>query len=262
MDNIFIYVIAILFTVMIGYFVQSLTTSGSVAAAGVGFSVAAAFGWRGLVVLGLFFATSSFWSKYKREVKAKIEQKHAKGARRDWQQVLANGGIAALASLFFIYSESHIWTLVFAISIASANSDTWASEIGALSKKAPIFIGNLKRAEKGTSGAVSPLGTLAAASGSVLIALFCGYLFHFPAYETLIVLIAGFLGNVIDTLMGAFVQATYKCKVCSTLTEKKVHCNQSALLIRGISVMNNDVVNFLSCLFAVIVGAFIAILFW
>lgn len=262
MDNILIYFIVIAVTVLSGYFVQSLTKSGAIAAAGVGFSVAAAFGWKGLAVLGLFFATSSFWSKYKREVKAIIEQKHEKGARRDWQQVLANGGIAALSSLFFFIFESHIWTVVFAISIASANSDTWASEIGALSKKAPIFIGNLKRAEKGTSGAVSPLGTFAAVSGALLIASFSGYLFNLPVYETFLILIAGFLGNVIDTLMGAFFQATYKCKVCSSLTEKKDHCGRPALLIRGISLMNNDMVNFLSCLGAVFAGVILSILFW
>ena len=254
MDKIIIYLVAIILTVLVGYLAQSLTKSGSIAAALVGVSVAIAYEWRGLVVLGIFFATSSFWSKYKREQKAKIEQKHAKGARRDWQQVFANGMIAAICSMLFYLTDNHIWTLAFAIAIASSNSDTWASEIGALSKKAPWFIGNLKRAEKGTSGAISLLGTTAAVGGAFLISLVSSYLFILPINEMILILFCGFLGNVIDTFLGAFLQASYQCKECAAITEKKVHCGQSSLLIRGFSVMNNDIVNFLSCLIAVTIG--------
>ena len=254
MDNIILTLVAILITVIVGYLAQSLTISGALAAAVVGVSVALANGYSGLLVIGIFFVSSSFWSKYKREQKAKIEQKHAKGARRDWQQVFANGGIASLCSLLFYFTNHHLWTLAFAIAIASANSDTWASEIGALSKKSPLFIRNFKRAEKGTSGAVSLQGTNAAIGGALLIALVSGYLFKLPINEMLLILFCGFLGNMLDTLFGAFLQASYQCKRCSAVTEIKLHCGQPCLLIRGFTIMNNDIVNFLSCFLAVIIG--------
>jgi uncharacterized protein (TIGR00297 family) len=258
MDNIILTLVAIIFTVIVGYQAQSLTMSGALAAAVVGVSVALAYGYSGLYVLGIFFVSSSFWSKYKRDQKAKIEQKHEKGARRDWQQVFANGGIASLCSLLFYFKDHHFWILAFSIAIASANSDTWASEIGALSKKAPLFIRNLKRAEKGTSGAISLLGTLAAVGGALLIAVVSGYLFELSFNEIFLILFCGFFGNVIDTLCGAFLQATYHCENCTAVSEKKVHCGQSTRLIRGFAIMNNDVVNFLSCLFAVVIGLSLA----
>ncbi len=61
-----------------------------------------------------------------------------------------------------------IWLMGFIVCIASANSDTWASEIGSLSKKNPIYIRTFKRIERGTSGAISLLGSIAALSGSLL----------------------------------------------------------------------------------------------
>ena len=254
MVNIILYLFAIIFTVIVGYKAQSLTKSGAIAASVVGVSVALAYGDKGLLVLGIFFVSSSFWSKYKHEQKAKIEQKHAKGARRDWQQVFANGGLAAICSILHVFTDHHIWTLGFVIAIASANSDTWASEIGALSKRAPLFIRTFKRAEKGTSGAISILGTTAAVGGALLIALMSGYLFSLPTTEVILILFLGFFGNVIDTLLGAYLQATYQCKNCSCVTEKKFHCGQDSRLISGFSVLNNDVVNFLSGFIAVLIG--------
>ena len=107
--------------------------------------------------------------------------------------------------------------------MASANSDTWASEIGTLSKNKPIYIRTFKRIEKGTSGAVSLLGAIAALLGSLLISLlaigFFNWSFHF-----FIIFIFGFLGNVIDTIIGAFYQQVYVCSKCGIETEKKIHC--------------------------------------
>lgn len=55
--------------------------------------------------------------------------------------------------------------LGFMVCLASSNSDTWASEIGSLSRKKPIYIRTFKRIERGTSGAISGLGTVAAFAG-------------------------------------------------------------------------------------------------
>jgi uncharacterized protein (TIGR00297 family) len=255
MVNIILYIVVILATVFSGYYLRYLTFSGSVTAAAVGISVALGFGWKGLVLLGLFFSTSSLWSKFKDDFKSQIEQKNAKGSRRDWQQVLANGGIAVVSSLLFYYYEHPIWILAFSVSIASANSDTWASEIGTLSKHPPLFIRTFKRSEKGTSGAVSLLGSFAALLGSLLIAVFATFLFKLDLYYLSYIFLFGFLGNVFDTIMGAFLQASYLCPICQTEMEKTIHCNKRTKLKRGIPCMNNEVVNFLSGLLATIVGS-------
>lgn len=243
-------VAVIIMTGITGYRVKSLTTSGAAAAFVVGLAVYAGFGAKGLFLLGIFFATSSFWSNYKSAAKRTLEEKLAKGATRDWRQVFANGGMAAVFSILYLFYQDQILLLGFMVSLASANSDTWASEIGSLSKRAPIYIRTFKRVDKGTSGAVSMLGSTAALLGALTIAV-VGFLLFKPAPLVLaLVFIFGYLGNVIDTLFGAFIQQVYACRQCGIETEKRFHCGQPTSQIKGISLMDNDMVNFLSGLFA------------
>lgn len=246
----------IIMTALSGYFLKLLTWSGSLAASIIGIAVALGFGVKGLLLLGFFFASSSFWSKFKRKAKAKAEERHEKGSQRDWQQVVANGGAAAIFSLLYFYFPLPIFIVGYGIAIASANSDTWASEIGSLSKRPPIFIRTLKRIETGTSGAISFLGTMAAIFGSLTVALLA-YLFIQPSFSiAFIIFLFGFLGNVIDTIFGAFFQATYRCNVCQSEVESLVHCGDKTTIKKGHPMFNNDFVNFFSGLLAAIFGLF------
>jgi uncharacterized protein (TIGR00297 family) len=237
-----------------GYRERSLSSSGAIAAVVVGVAVYLGFGFIGLFLLGLFFATSSFWSKYKSSAKKEIEEKLAKGATRDWRQVLANGGSAALLSIIYFFQQDMIWLIGFIVCLASSNSDTWASEIGTLSKRKPVYIRTFKPIEKGTSGAISLLGTAAALFGSMLIAFVGAWLFQLGIFHFFIIFLFGFLGNVIDTLFGAYYQQVYICIKCGIETEKKVHCKTSAKRIKGYHLVDNDMVNFLSGFFAALLA--------
>jgi uncharacterized protein (TIGR00297 family) len=254
MDNFIVYPLVIFLTVFIGFHLRLLSRSGAVAAFCTGEAVAIGFGWRGLLVLGLFFLSSSLWSNFKREQKKRIEQKHVKGSRRDWQQVVANGALAAIFGLFSYFGDQNVWLLPFFIALAAANSDTWASEIGSLSKNRPLFIRTFRRVEKGTSGAISLLGTFAGLSGAFLIAIASWFLFSLSGVHLVFIFLFGFFGNLLDTVLGAFWQAAYHCPVCSAETEKMIHCQKPAKMTRGKAWMNNDAVNFLSGLAAAIVG--------
>jgi len=259
--------IKVLFTI-IGIFVagigayhtKSLTKSGAVAAIFVGLAIYTGFGIKGLIILGTFFASSSFWSKYKSFVKSAIEEKVAKGATRDWRQVLANGGTAGLFSIIYNYQSDTIWLIGFIVSLASANSDTWASEIGSLSKKNPIYIRTWKRIEKGTSGAISLLGSTAALAGSFLISVISFWLFDLDLLLTFIVFLFGYIGNVIDTIIGAFYQQMYTCQHCGIETEKKVHCQRTTTRIKGLTLVDNDMVNFLSGFLAAVLAILLNII--
>jgi uncharacterized protein (TIGR00297 family) len=233
-----------------GHRQKSLTSSGALSAFIVGMSVYAGFGVKGLLLLGIFFATSSFWSKYKSSKKAKIEEKLAKGSTRDWRQVFANGGLAAFLGLLHFFVDIPFLVPAFAAALASANSDTWASEIGTLSRRDPIDIRTFSRVEKGTSGAVSLLGSLAGLAGSLLIALFSTVLFSISLVPMFFVFLFGFIGNIMDTLLGGFLQKKYVCQKCGLETEKSNHCQQPTVRIKGISFIDNDMVNFLSGLIA------------
>jgi uncharacterized protein (TIGR00297 family) len=242
----------IILTSFVGYLLKSLTITGAIAAILVGLAVFAGFGVKGLLLLGVFFATSSLWSKYKEANKRKIEEKLAKGAIRDWRQVVANGGAAALFSIIHTFHHDIDWLICFTVCIASANSDTWASEIGPISKKEPVYIRTFKRIERGTSGAISLLGSIAALVASLLIAFISFWLFHLDFYYCFIIFLFGFLGNVIDTLVGAFYQQLYVCPHCGIETEKKFHCQMPTKRIKGLALVDNDMVNFVSGFLAAI----------
>lgn len=254
MGNEFLFLLIISVAVLLGYRLKFLTVSGCIAALLVGILTMLGFQLKGLSLLGVFFVTSSLWSKYKRIYKSKAEERHAKGSRRDWQQVFANGGVAAIIAFGYFMYPDPLWAFAFCVLIASSNSDTWASEIGTLSRKSPISVRTFKFVARGTSGAVSLLGTTAALGGALLIAIISFFLFQWSINVMLLIFVFGFLGNVIDTFLGAYVQALYKCQKCKSETEKITHCGQRTRLIRGNAFLNNDIINFLSSFLATIIG--------
>lgn len=245
-----IYAIIILFVSFYSYKRRSLTKSGAIAAFFVGMGIAIGFGYKGLIVLGAFFVSSSMLSKYKSKTKKTMEKKTQKGSTRDWLQVMANGALAAIVGVIYYITKESMWITVFAILLAAANSDTWASEIGSLSKKRPLSIRNFKEAETGTSGAVSILGTVAGLAGSLLIALITTILFPIQLWGFFLIFLFGFLGNVLDTLLGAYIQVEYQCPVCGKIVETRMVCHKTVGRIKGYTFFNNDMVNVLSGFFA------------
>lgn len=246
---------------VIGFKLKSLTISGGLATILVGISVAIGFGYGGLMLLGAFFASSSLWSKYKSEYKeTNISGKIEKGEQRDSVQVFANGGVPAILGIAMTIFPSPILFSAFIASIAAANADTWASEIGSLSKKRPFLITSFKQVDPGTSGAVSSLGTIAALFGSVFICFLAYLYWDLSIYITVLLVFVGFAGNIMDTILGATVQVSFKCNVCNVETEKTFHCQRKTLHHKGYFAINNDLVNFLSILFSAISVSLISLL--
>ncbi len=238
----------------------SLSTSGAWAAAITGGLI---FGLGGLpwaALLLTFFISSSVLSKAFKNRKTKVSEKFSKGSQRDWEQVLANGGLATLlviaSSLF--PDQPVIW-FVYAGAMSSVNADTWATEIGVLNPKRPRLITTGQPVEPGTSGGISLFGTLATVGGAALIGL-VGAAFS-PAGVRLALILAATLGGVcgsfFDSLLGATVQAIYRCFQCEKETERHpIHtCGSETIHFRGWTWLNNDLVNFVASL----VGGFIAL---
>ncbi len=214
------------------------------------------------IVLGVFFVSSSLLSHFKEREKAAVAEKFEKGHRRDFGQALANGGLGALIALLSVTVPDSLvprsaWFYLFIGIMATVTADTWATELGTLSKKAPRLITNGRAVEVGTSGGVSPLGTGVSFAGGLLIGLTAGV---FAAVAgtlawsvvpgiALLGALSGAAGSLIDSLMGATIQQIYFCDTCVKETERKIHrCGTIARPLRGWSWMNNDLVNFLSSL--------------
>jgi uncharacterized protein (TIGR00297 family) len=248
------YLIAIL-----AFVKQKLTRSGMIAACIVGTFIVIGLHLYGLLLLGLFFISSTLLSSLKKE--SMSSEVTEKGGERDFVQVLANGGISALLAFIYLFFPSPIIICGFVGSLAAANSDTWASELGAYSKKNPVHLLKGRRVEAGTSGAMTALGTAAAIAGSFLIAVFAIFFWWGDYYNSHILLIVltltGFLGHFLDSLLGALWQVLYRCSACFLETERKEHCGQPTVQIKGRKWINNDIVN-MGCTTS---GAIIGIIF-
>ena len=231
------------------YKARSLNKSGAVAAAFTGTIIFGVGGLSWAILLLTFFITSSALSRAFKKRKAKLEEKFSKGHERDAGQVFGNGGIATFfAALHYFYpNEPWVW-VGFAASLAAVNADTWATELGVLNPNPPRMITNLtKIVEKGTSGGISLVGTVASLSGSALIAFLASLLTGNWSIFPLITL-AGLAGSLFDSLLGATVQAMYYCPTDKKETEKHpLHtCGTQTIHIRGWTWLDNDWVNF-SC---------------
>ena len=242
------------------YRAGALTRSGAWAAALTGGLI---FGLGGLpwaVLLLTFFISSSVLSRTFVKRKEALSEQFSKGSRRDYGQVLANGGLGSLLVISLALQSDQGWQWVaFAGAMAAVNADTWATELGVLSPTRPHLITSRKVVERGTSGGVTLVGYLAALGGAGLIGAAAAFFTPDIAWLGFvgIVVLAGLAGSTLDSLLGATVQAIYYCPQCQKETERyPVHgCGTETTQMRGWRWLNNDLVNLLCSL----MGAMVAI---
>ncbi|CAN0900825.1 Protein PGR [Linum grandiflorum] len=246
---------------------KSLNFSGAVA----GFLVMAlhfAVNYRFGVILLVFFFSSSKLTKVGQEKKKQIDADFKEGGQRNWIQVISNSGIAsALALTIWILQGSEdqcldtkqstiITALIGGIlgHYCCCNGDTWSSELGVLSDAQPRLITTFKHVRKGTNGGVTNAGLLAAAAAGGVIGV-AFVLFGFltakctleVALKQLLVIpvsaVAGLSGSLIDSILGATLQFSGYCTVRNKVVGKP---GPTVKRISGISILDNNAVNFVS----------------
>lgn len=259
----------------LGYWRGSLARSGVIGAVLVGTLI---FGLGGVVwglLLIAFFASSSWLSHYRSKDKEETVADFSKGGRRDLGQTLANGGLGAILAIVFARYPDPVLFAAFVGVMAAVNADTWATELGILSRVPPRLITTGEVVPPGTSGAVSRLGTWASAAGALLIGALAtalaqgasliegsGWNLQASTY-TLIAVIGGLAGSLFDSLLGATFQGIYYCEACAKVTESAVHrCGQDTQPLRGWEWLNNDVVNLVASLIGGLVAASLAWILW
>lgn len=201
---------------------RKLTLTGSLAAAIVGVSVYLAADWKGVLLLLVFFILSVIATAHKKQIKATVHGTLVQSEGRAPGQVFANGGMAGISCLISLWDPSHseLYLLMMAASLASALSDTLSSELGVVYGRHFYNIITFNRDEKGLDGVISLEGTIIGAGGS----FFVGLAFAGLTTTALVVGLAGLVGNLIDSILGALLER------------------------RGI--IGNNFVNFLNTLFA------------
>ena len=260
------YIAAIIFTPLIialSLRKKALTVGGIIAAVILDAVISVSLGNFGFVTLMTFFAVAVAVDKVKKRLKAKkgtadpeIEKK---GDCRDSVQVLANGLAAGVAALLYIFLGERFLVFAFVAALAEALADTVASGIGSLSGRVydPF---RMKACIPGESGGMSVIGTVASLLGALLVSLVPLCFGVFSITDSLLVSLAAFLGGVLDSMLGSLVQVKYKCPCCGKILEKESHCGTATVKYRGVSFINNDVVNILGTFFAALVAAAFALL--
>lgn len=240
----------------LAFAVGALTPGGAVAAAVVGaLCVHAGWGWATLLIV--YFVVAVACSR----IGARTKERRtggvvAKTGRRDAMQVLANGGVFAVTAFLASLASPSLSSVLSAAAIgalAAASADTLATEIGTLVGGEPRSIIGWRAVPAGTSGGVTPFGSLGMPAGALLVAIAARAL----GLGSMILLVAtgGVVGALADSLLGALMQERRHCPQCDRATERRVHdCGTTTELSGGVPWVDNDLVN----LAATIVGAVVA----
>jgi uncharacterized protein (TIGR00297 family) len=233
------------------YRVRALSFDGALAAFVVGTIVVAAGGWSSAAVLLAFFLPSALLTRMGRERKGWVRGTQEPAPRNAWQ-VLANGGVATLCAVAAL-AASAPFNAAFAGAFAAASADTWATEIGTLARRRPVSILTFCPIETGLSGGVTLLGTCAMIAGALCVAVVASLLRVAPL---LTVVAAGIAGALLDSIVGASLQARQWCPRCSCECETAQHyCGTPTTTRRGVRWIQNDAVNLTATLCGAIVAA-------
>ncbi|MFT3824367.1 MAG: DUF92 domain-containing protein [Chitinophagaceae bacterium] len=212
---------------------RKLTIPAAVTGGVCGFVIYSGTGYKGLGMLVTFFVLGTIATAWRKDEKRGLVAGDVNPSRRKAGQVMANAGVAGILALLAVFDGLHadLYLLMVAASFASATADTLSSELGMVYGRNFYNIITWKRERKGLDGVVSLEGTLTGIAGAAVI----GLLYVWPVIanrELLFVIIAGAIGNLADSVLGA-------------VWERKQY-------------INNDIVNFLNTLIA----ALIALLLW
>lgn len=262
----------------------------------VGF-IAFATSYRFGVLLIVFYFSSSKLTKLKEDVKAKLEDDYQAGGQRGVVQVFSCSLLAmAVCSAYYLLlgEDSNLsfssapsgdtidlpyfgpldrgyiamqLTAAYVAHFATANGDTWASEVGILSPSRPRLVTSLflKEVPPGTNGGMSLMGTAASAAGGAAIGLaywIMSFLYPGEASQLPMVgygLLCGLLGSFVDSLLGALLQAS----VYSTAKQRIVKVSAAAAdpttkLICGVDLLSNEAVNVLSIAITMLLSLLLA----
>ena len=203
-----------------------------------------------IVVLFLLTFTATKAGRQRKVALGVAEDRRGRNAA----QVVANLGMAGLVAGtpwgLFVANHlgptpwiNHPWfepvawvgDAMFIAALCEATADTVSSEIGQAFGGTPVLLTSFRRVPPGTDGAISLLGTCAGVVAAILVALTVMWPMGGAFWEFLIGLLSGVAGFLFDSWLGATV-------------ERK-------------GWLGNDLVNFSSTVFAVLVALVLAIVF-
>jgi len=211
-----------------------LTPIGNINGAILGILVWGTLGWRGYLIVIIYFVVGSgltFVRMEQKELEGIAEERSGiRGAGNVWSSALV-ATICAIATLICPPEYKYLFVLGYVASFCTKLSDTTASEVGKAYGKTTYLITTLKPVSRGTEGAVSLEGTFAGAIASVIVALIAWVIGMINPMGIIWCVIAAFIATTIESLIGATLESRF-------------------------AWLTNDIVNFINT----VIGAIIAIL--
>ncbi len=193
----------------------------------------------------IFTVVAGKIGKSRRAVEKKV---NAKTGKRDAMQIFCNVGMGSLLLLLSCLLEKPELKLAYAAVMAASLADSLASELGILSKADPVDICTFKKTQRGLSGGVTLWGFCASLIGALLIAGV--YAIGTPSGKHIRFITAcGFAGALLDSILGSCLQVKYRCPVCGMMTERKNHCSEETVRVKGFPKVTNDGVNLICNVF-------------
>lgn len=231
------YLILATLILILAYHKKAITVDGIAAALMTAATLYALGGyWVGTSLL-VFFLLGTAVTKVKNDHKVRAESLQEPGSSRNWKQVLANSLPATLVVWAALLWQEPRLTLLGIAVFSAASADTFSSEIGMMSRGKVYNILTGKPMPSGLSGGVSMVGLVAGLVGSFTVALLA--LPDFGWKGLLVATALGFLGTLIDSVLGATLQCKYQGQD-GGLQDRQ---SADAELVAGFAWITNNTVN-------------------
>ena len=164
---------------------------------------------------------------------------------RSAAQILQNGLPAVAAIVAYCCTGRRFLLLVYVVAITESLADSIASVVGSAYAKRVVDIVSHRPVEKGLSGGISAVGTMAALVTCALPAVVVGAVFGWNL-SLLAVALLPMGGMLLDSVLGATLQGKRRCTACGATCESTVHCGRPTEHYKGLVRMTNGRVN-LAC---------------
>ncbi len=239
-----------------GYISNVLTADGAITGFFITTLMLGVGGYVPGLELLLFFVLGSGATKLVTRIAGSTQAEFEKGSeRRDAIQAVAKAGVPAILSFCYVIFDNEIFLLGLTGMMAAALIDTMATEVGIAFQGTPVkVLQPWKKAEPGDTGVLSAKGTLGGMGFGILFAIAVYYTGKLVgAWDdylllpfVILVVIAGTLGMVTDSILGTTLQRKNICQVCNKILEASTHHEKETDHHSGISWFNNDVTNILA----------------
>jgi uncharacterized protein (TIGR00297 family) len=182
---------------VLAWFAGGVNVSGALAGSAVAF-IMAVRDLRMFLALLIVFAVTLVATRVGNARKQQLRTAEPAGGRTA-AQAMANLGIAALV----VAVAGAGWPVLALAALVEAAADTSSSEIGMAFPGKTLLVTNFKAVPAGTDGGISLFGTIAAVLGAASVAVATVVTGLVPLNQVLTIVLAGFFGTVVDSLLGA-----------------------------------------------------------